>query len=62
MIRDLSDYTQYIAVNVNGIKMVPLIQVEALRKERDSLIIANKNLTTMLEMYVRCRHVDNGTE
>ena len=55
---------EYMVVVVNDIKMVPLIQAEQIRRERDALLIANKNLRTMLELYMRgCRkNVDNGTE
>lgn len=57
------DYTQYIVLNVNDVKVVPLIQVEALRRERDALLIANKNLNTMLGMLMRCtKNVDNGAK
>lgn len=55
---------EYMVVVVNDIKMVPLIQAEQIRRERDALLIANKNLRTMLELYMRgCRkNVDNGAE
>lgn len=55
--------TNYIVVKMNdGSKFVPLQQAEAIRRERDAALIANKNLNTLLEMYKRCTHVDNGTE
>jgi len=60
---NLKDPTQYIVVTLNnGAKFVPLQQAEAMRRERDSLLIANKNLNTMLKMYQRYNHVDNGTK
>ena len=60
---NLKDPTQYIVVTLNnGAKFVPLQQAEAIRRERDELLMANKNLRTMLNMYQRCNHVDNGTK
>lgn len=57
------EYTEYITIKLdNGLKVVPLQQAEAIRRERDALFIANKNLTTILQMYERCVHVDPVTE
>lgn len=58
------DVTNYIVVTMNdGSKFVPLVQAEAIRRERDAALIANKNLTTMLKIYRRCLpNVDNGAE
>ena len=55
--------TNYIVVIMNnGMKFVPLQQVEAMRRERDALLIAYKNTKAMLSMYQRCANVDNGTK
>lgn len=55
--------TNYFVVKMNdGSKFVPLQQAEAIRRERDAALIANKNLNTLLTMFRRCMHVDNGTE
>lgn len=55
--------TNYIVVTMNnGMKFVPLQQAEAIRQERDALLIAYKNTKAMLSMYQRCANVDNGTK
>ena len=57
------DLTNYIVVTMdNGMKYVPLHQAEAMRRERDALLIAYKNTKAMLSMYQRCANVDNGAE
>lgn len=58
------EVTNYFVVTMNdGSKFVPLQQAEAIRRERDAALIANKNLNTLLYMTRRCMsNVDNGTE
>ena len=58
------DTTNYIVVKMNdGSKFVPLQQAEAIRRERDAALIANKNLNTLVYMLRRCiANVDNGAE
>lgn len=59
----MQEATNYIILQLNnGAKVVPLQQAEAIRKERDSLLIANKNLTTLLDLYRRCGNVATGTK
>lgn len=54
---------EYITYTINGIKFVPQIQAEIIRRERDAALIANKNLTTMLDLYIRSKkNVDNGAK
>ena len=60
----MEEVTEYMVLKLNnGAKVVPLQQAEAIRRERDAALIANKNLNTMLSLYRRFMpNVDNGTE
>ena len=54
---------EYMTYTINGIKWVPKLQVDQIIKERDALLIANKNLQTMLSMYQRAAaNVHNDAE